>query len=812
MDDERMENWIGSCSGKREKITGERVENWIATPRRTPRKRLEITSGVMEEDRKKGRREKKHTTTTSAVDVILKDVMDHILGKLPLRNLVRFKCVCKAWNNSITRIAKSTHGPRKIIVSPHDSNPYTCLKIVDIDAVVAASSNTETYSDSESEEIIQEIKFHINLPYKLVGSCNGLLFIEFFTGKKGRKKGKWNIYFLWNPLIKKFTLLSFLPPSNNMLDFRSMIGFGHDGCSDDYKVVRIFAYKDSSFEALVFSLKTGSLRYSKLEQPFSNNTIYKFLKYVPSMGNLVNGALYWAVSDFDYRDRSPNDESDWFEDHFNRTDRSHRLRFRILRFDLADEKFSWMQAPLYVDPQFNLRLMVFKGKKLCAYQTDRVIKMWVLEGDKGIEKDELWAEFMRIPFYQGRIGPERNFAPLAFMRDGRVLVCKNDVIADCRLYNGVHFEKLKKGLGFEGWYYEHFTYEETIESFDRYNWVKMDDQVFEAMSKLPSFKNVFVEMSQEVAKLRAKVKELEKANAAQSRYALDSMRAELRKTKAELDLARAELRNAPSNTELRNAKAELHLVKAELRSAPSHDELRRAWAELDSVRDELAYTQAELKRSSDTQLMKAHDELESVRAELKRALYAELRKAQAELDSKSAELKKAQDELRRAPDTEFKKAQAQAELDSVRAKLRKSQAELDSLSAELKKGHAELKKVNDSDFKKVQRELDSVRAELKKTQAELKKAPDTELKRVQTELNSVRAELRKAQAELRKAPDAELKNALAELDTVRGKLKKAEAELKKPPGKRELSNADVMERVAVSAAFVLLGVRILTYF
>ncbi|KAF3456256.1 hypothetical protein FNV43_RR00906 [Rhamnella rubrinervis] len=420
-----MENWMASCSGKREKISSERVQNWIATPRKI----LEITSEGME-DRQKGRREKKHTTTTNAVDVIVKDLMDDILRKLPRRNLVRFRCVCKAWNNFIPRIAKSTHGPRKIIVTPHHSGPCKCVKIVDIDAAVAALSNTGTYPDSEPEEIIQEIS--LLSPYKLVGSWNGLLLIVFET--------KWrNFFVLWNPLILDFNFLPSLEPPSVMLRFwSSMIGFGYDGCSADYKVVRIFAYEDSSFGAVVLSVKTNRLRYSKLEQPFSNDTIYKFLKYDPSMGNLVNGALYWAVSDFDYGDQSFNDDSDWFEDHFNRTDRSHRLRFRILRFDLADEKFSWMQAPLNVDPQFNLRLMVFEGNELCAYQTDFVIKMWVLEGDKEIEKDELWAEFMRIPFYQGRIGTERNYAPLAFMRDGKVLIVRFLAYEDFSLEVLVH--------------------------------------------------------------------------------------------------------------------------------------------------------------------------------------------------------------------------------------------------------------------------------------------------------------------------------------------------------------------------------------
>ena len=113
------------------KIISERVENWIATPR----KRGKFTSEGMEEDRNRGRKEKHTTntattTTTSALDVIVKDLMDDILGKLPLRNLVRLKYVCKAWCNSIPRIAKSTYGPQKIIVTPDDSNSYTCIRLL----------------------------------------------------------------------------------------------------------------------------------------------------------------------------------------------------------------------------------------------------------------------------------------------------------------------------------------------------------------------------------------------------------------------------------------------------------------------------------------------------------------------------------------------------------------------------------------------------------------------------------------------------------------------------------------------------------
>ncbi|KAF3456137.1 hypothetical protein FNV43_RR00787 [Rhamnella rubrinervis] len=426
----------------------------------TPRKRGKITSEGMK-DRKR-RRKEKHTTnataTTSAVDVMVKDVMDDILGKLPLKSLVRFKCVCKAWNSSIPRIAKSIYGPPKIIVAPSHSRPYTSIKIVDHEAA-AASSDT----DSETDRVIRHVKLPLDAPGKVVGSCNGLLVIEF-----GRRKKK---FVLWNPLLKEFKILPDLKPSNNRLVFSSMIGFGHDGCSDDYKVVRIFAYEeDSSFEALVYSLKTNSWRYLKLEQPFSNNTIYEFLKHAPSMGTLVNGALYWPVTDFDSR---------WW---------SHTFRFWILRFHLADEKLSWTRAPDFVNTSYNLRLMVFEGNKLCAYQNVHArsdentmirtkrnyeIRMWVLEEEEGIEE---WTKLMSIPICQRfaptfKDLPESNFAPLAFMRDGRVLICKNDSgIEDCRLYNPKADPKNNPSryveLGIESWYDEQFTYEASIESFD----------------------------------------------------------------------------------------------------------------------------------------------------------------------------------------------------------------------------------------------------------------------------------------------------------------------------------------------------------
>ncbi|KAF3456226.1 hypothetical protein FNV43_RR00876 [Rhamnella rubrinervis] len=152
----------------------------------------------------------------------------------------------------------------------------------------------------------------------------------------------------------------------------------------------------------------------------------------------------------------------------------------------------------------NLRLMAFEGNKLCAYRNEcgLAIRMWVLEedeeiegeeeieGDEENEEDEEWTKLMSIPINQSRLLPQRNFAPLAFMRDGRVLLCKNDNSRiedcllynpkndpnDCRLYNDVDTEKLKQDLGFEGWHYKQVTYEESIESLDRYKEIQRGER------------------------------------------------------------------------------------------------------------------------------------------------------------------------------------------------------------------------------------------------------------------------------------------------------------------------------------------------
>ncbi|KAF3456255.1 hypothetical protein FNV43_RR00905 [Rhamnella rubrinervis] len=376
-----------------------------------------------------------------AVNVIVKDIVDDILGRLPLKELVRLKCVCKEWYSAIPRISKSVRGPRKIIVS---SPSCRSLMIFDHEAAAAAVDD-EVNNTGTTKRKVQRTRLHLDAPGDVAGSSNGLLLIDF-----ERKKER---FVLWNPLIKEHKTLPDLPPSRKMLNFFYVewIGFGHDGCSDDYKIVRFLAFEDSSFEVLVYSLKTNSWRKLELEQPFSSNKIYVVVNSTQRMGTLVNGALYWpvTVSDVDGN------------------------RFQILRFHLADEKLCWMQPPDKVHHEERiLRLMVYQGNKLCACQTLFRIHMWVLNENQETESE--WTALMSIPPRVSKITNrvEKTIAPLSFMRDGEVLLgCKEPSgIKGCRLYNPKDQSfKWLENLGIEGWFYKQFTYEESIESLAPYN-------------------------------------------------------------------------------------------------------------------------------------------------------------------------------------------------------------------------------------------------------------------------------------------------------------------------------------------------------
>ncbi|XP_023926061.1 putative F-box protein At3g52320 [Quercus suber] len=132
-----------------------------------------------------------------------RDIVLNILTRLPAKLVIRFRCVCKPWNSSITTpYFISTHlnnfahdhdhdndndnGDGYIIHMPWDTNSSN--------RVVCTVAFDRTF------DRISEIEVPFDLPsgsIQIVGSCNGLLCLAGGIGGLTTD----NVIYLWNPGI-----------------------------------------------------------------------------------------------------------------------------------------------------------------------------------------------------------------------------------------------------------------------------------------------------------------------------------------------------------------------------------------------------------------------------------------------------------------------------------------------------------------------------------------------------------------------------------------------------------------------------------
>ena len=187
-------------------------------------------------------------------DYLPEEVVLQILCRLPVKSLIRFRCVSKLWNSLITtsafidsHLTQSLSLPsnsNKLIVSRGDFRAIDIYEFkVDIYEFIHGGNND---SDSSFHQF-QNVEFPLSFSYfKLIGSVNGL----FCLCEKEQ-------IILWNPCIRKFITL---PKTKTKCAV--IYGFGFDARTNDYKVVSIATKPRCLVE--VYSLKEGDWRKEKL--------------------------------------------------------------------------------------------------------------------------------------------------------------------------------------------------------------------------------------------------------------------------------------------------------------------------------------------------------------------------------------------------------------------------------------------------------------------------------------------------------------------------------------------------------------------
>ncbi|XP_050230692.1 F-box protein CPR1-like [Mercurialis annua] len=209
------------------------------------------------------------------------DNLSDILKLLPVKSLLRFRCLSKAHCCLIdTPDFINLH-----LSHSNNTNPNNRLIMFE-----TTSQHIKTYLmdlDSPEQHIVECDHPHNNT-CQVFGSCNGL--IALYHPQEGM--------FLWNPSTQKHQKLRYLWGknfTNRSCDDYLLDGFGYDPVSDDYKLIRIRTidrkWRKGS-RGMVYSIKHNSCR--RIEDfPYKCNGRR-------DCGTLVGSCLHWIVSEPGY--------------------------------------------------------------------------------------------------------------------------------------------------------------------------------------------------------------------------------------------------------------------------------------------------------------------------------------------------------------------------------------------------------------------------------------------------------------------------------------------------------------------------------
>lgn len=298
------------------------------------------------------------------------DIICEILARLPVKSLMRFRCVCKSWR---ALVAGSYFVKKHFLYQERGISHNTSRLLFSIDPPQSIDYEAlkDLEEDGDGQFANRELHFPVRIPdystarKRIVGSCNGLVCVEIDgTG-----------IVLWNPCTRDFKVLPSPPTKFHSFD---LYGFGYDSTTDDYKVIK-GRHKVSLIR--VFTLKNGSW------MTLCNHKA----AMCSGQGSLVNGALHWFVPG---------------------------LPSKILSFDLAEETFEEI-GPLPDRGYLSRTLILIHRNCLCLYRTLLGLPgvlIWMMK-EYGV--NESWTQVIQLSL---ETCPEAYLRLLCILENGEILI------------------------------------------------------------------------------------------------------------------------------------------------------------------------------------------------------------------------------------------------------------------------------------------------------------------------------------------------------------------------------------------------------
>ena len=318
-------------------------------------------------------------TTTRMRELLPDDVVEDILGHLPVKSLTRFRCVSKSCDSIITdptfitKHLKLNLKQSESLKSTKTHSGYLLYTTKDKNSSSSSSKQLCTAVCNNDRTLTQVSRFEIPSFFdecNIVACCNGLFCMADY--------GLSHIIYLWNPSIRMFKKLLATPTPDE--DARSVFGLAYNSQNNDFKVLRLVSvfYLEEA-KAEIYSLSTDSWRTVVISmeslrgyEPNFGTTMFKWME-PPCL--FLNGALHTVAI-------------------------TSRHRF-ILSFDVNDESFREIMlppnGPNHLDV-VTVNLAVFKGSLavfvFVQLRQGILCQIWVME-EYGVT--ESWTRKYMVP-------------------------------------------------------------------------------------------------------------------------------------------------------------------------------------------------------------------------------------------------------------------------------------------------------------------------------------------------------------------------------------------------------------------------------
>ncbi|XP_059661929.1 F-box protein CPR1-like [Cornus florida] len=276
------------------------------------------------------------------------DLIPDVLCRLPVKSLLRFRCVSKQWRalidspnfiNLHLNQSLRTNTNWSLISRRYSFQNLYCIGYQSLDDIL--KHGYHNVLPVKHEYPFLRLPHHFNI----VGYCNGLMCLLSSTLSSIKAP------ILLNPSTKKHQIL---PPEPQIWSSYPVYGFGYDAVTDDYKIVRVSRFVGEGFgpEVVVFSSRLNKWRMSP-------HCVPHFLRHNFS-GVFFNGALHWVAT---RQHESPLDNYSIY----------------IVAFDLVVENFREVKLPNHSDYE-TVTLGVSGGCLWAGWiDDDNHVQLWVMK-------------------------------------------------------------------------------------------------------------------------------------------------------------------------------------------------------------------------------------------------------------------------------------------------------------------------------------------------------------------------------------------------------------------------------------------------